>query len=73
MKEELQNFKDNLHPSTTILCEGKAVVMGNVVDAILVRNLYGQEIVWGFFNCDKGKFKGTKLSNDAATEGVAFI
>lgn len=51
---------------------GRATVLGHTVDAILVRNVYGQEIVWGMFGCNRGKFKGT-FSNNAATEGVVYV
>lgn len=69
----LDDFVSNLHPSTDLISTGKATVMGHTVDAALTRNLYGQEIVWGVFNCDRGKFKGKRLSNDAATEGVEYV
>jgi hypothetical protein len=67
----LEAFMTNLHQSTQLLSQGKAVVLGHEVDAVLVRNLYGQEIVWGMFSVDKGKFKG-RLSNSAATEAVQY-
>jgi hypothetical protein len=60
-----------LHPSTEIISKGKAVVLDHTVDAILVRNLYGQEIVWGLFGCSRGKFKGF-LANNANTENVIY-
>ena len=68
----LDEFVRSLHPSTTLISRGKATVLGHTVDAVLVRNLYGQEIVWGMFNCDKGKFKGKRLANSAATEEVVY-
>lgn len=64
-------FLRGLHPSTTVLSRGFATVLGNTVEAVEVRNLYGQHIVWGEFSCNRGKFKG-KLSNNAATEGVSY-
>ncbi len=69
----MNKFVENLHHSTQVLSYGKATVMGNTVDAVLLRNLYGQELVWGYFNCDKGKFKGKRLTNSAATEGVNYV
>ena len=72
MDEQLEEFIASLHPSTTLLSHGTATVMGNKVDAVLVRNLYGQEIVWGVFNVERGKYKGKKLSNSAATEEVEY-
>ena len=72
MDNELNDFVAALHPSSTLLSYGRATVMGHDVDAVLVRNVYGQELVWGFFNCDKGKFKGKPLANSAATEGVSY-
>jgi hypothetical protein len=71
MNEELKAFKDNLHPSATFLSQGKATVLGRTVDAIMIRTLYGQEIVWGHFSVDRGKLRG-KLANNAATEGVDY-
>jgi hypothetical protein len=47
--------------------------MGNEVPAALVRNLYGQEIVWGQFNCDRGKYKGKNLANNANTDEVVYV
>jgi len=70
---QLDEFLRNLHPSTKVLSRGKATVLGNTVPAVLVRTLYGQEIVWGEFNCDRGKFKGKRLTNDAATEEVIYV
>jgi hypothetical protein len=69
----LDEFIANLHPSTKILSRGTATVMGNKVDSVLVRNLYGQEIVWGVFNVERGKYKGKKLTNSAATEEVVYL
>jgi hypothetical protein len=68
----LSDFIAGLHRSTKLLSIGRATVLGRTVDACLVRNLYGQEIVWGPFDCDRGKFKGKKISNNSATEGVAY-
>lgn len=62
----------SFHPSTAVLSVGHATVLGHTVPAVLVRNLYGQEIVWGSFSTFKGKFKG-KPSNSAATEGVVYV
>lgn len=61
-----------LHPSTQVLSVGQATVMGHDVPAILVRNLYGQELVFGQFDCHRGKFKGKRVTNNAATEGVLY-
>jgi hypothetical protein len=71
MAEELEEFVKGLHPSTKLLSTGKAIVMGYTVDAVLIRNLYGQEIVWGMFSVARGKFKG-KLANNANTEDVVY-
>lgn len=68
----LQTFLNNLHPSCTVIGLGTAEVLGNKVDAALIRSLYRQELVWGMFNVEKGKFKGTKLANSASTENVIF-
>jgi hypothetical protein len=68
----LEEFVSNLHSSTTLLERGFATVMENTIDAVLVRNLYGQEIVWGTFNVDRGKYKGNRLTNSASTENVQF-
>lgn len=62
----------NLHRTTTLLSIGNATVMGNIRPAYEVMNLYGQILVWGMFNVDRGKFKGTRLSNNAATEDVVY-
>jgi len=67
----LDDFRANLHPSTQVLSTGTAEVLGHTVDAIQTRNLYGQVIVWGYFGCNRGKFKGG-FSNDAATEDVNY-
>lgn len=72
MNEVLQKFVDNLHPSTELLSTGRAYCQGREVDAVVVRNLYGQEIIWGMFSCDRGKFKG-RLANNANTDGVTYI
>lgn len=68
----LNDFKRDLNPSTMLISTGTATVLGHTVDAILVRNLYGQEIVWGEFGCNRGKFKGG-LSNNAATDEVTYV
>ena len=71
MDDRLQSFIDNIHPSSTVLSYGKATVMEKTVDAVLIRNLYKQEIVWGMFGVSRGKFKG-HLANSANTEGVDY-
>ena len=64
----------NPHKTTTILSRGMATVLGRTVPAVETRNnIYGQTLVWGMFNVERGKFKGTRLSNNAATEGVSYI
>ena len=68
----LEEFVSNLHPSATLVSRGTAEVLGHTVDAVKVRNLYGQEVVWGMFNVDKGKFRGKRLANDCATEEVHY-
>ena len=68
---DLNELLGKLHPSTTVLSMGTATVLGRTVDAVLVKNLYGQELVWGYFGCERGKFKG-KLSQNATTEGVTY-
>ena len=45
--------------------------MDREVDAVLVRNLYGQKIVWGLFSVSRGKFKGG-LANSGNTEDVSY-
>lgn len=72
MSPELQKFVDNLHQSSTLISTGQAEVLGHVVDAVEVKNLYGQMIVWGMFNCVKGKFKGKGLANNANTDDVRY-
>jgi hypothetical protein len=69
----LEDFANNLHLSTQLLSRGTAMVMGHEVEAVKVRNLYGQEVVWGEFNCNRGKFKGNRITNDATTEGVEYV
>lgn len=69
---QVEEIQARLHHSSTLLSIGKAEVMGNVVDAYEVRNLYGQVLVWGMFNVDRGKFKGNRLTNNAATECVKY-
>jgi len=68
----LDNFVKDLHSSATVLGYGRASVLEHDVPAILVRNVYGQELVWGEFSCNRGKFKGL-LSNNAQTEGVTYV
>lgn len=68
----LDDFLSGLNPCSTLLSRGTATVLGREVPAALVRNLYGQEIVWGEFSCFKGKFKG-KLANDANTDEVFYV
>lgn len=72
MDKRLEKFIESIHPSTKLISIGIATVMGNTVDAVLVKNLYGQEIVWGIFNVDKGKYKGNRLANNASVEGVTY-
>lgn len=67
----IEAFVASLHPTSSVINYGQATVMDRTVDAVLVTNLYGQEIVWGLFSVDKGKFKG-KLANNANTEGVEY-
>lgn len=69
----LEDFVNGLGSATKLLSRGKATVLGHTVDAVEVENLYGQRIVWGVFNCVRGKFKGNRLTNNAATEGVEYI
>lgn len=68
----LDNVRRTFHPSTVVLSTGMATVLGHIVPATLVRNVYGQEIVWGNLSTQRGKFKG-KESNSAATEGVRYV
>ena len=65
-------FLAGLHPSTRVLSQGVATVLGHTVDAVLVRNVYGQELVWGDFGTSRGKFKGHR-SQSATTEGVRYV
>jgi hypothetical protein len=67
----VDEFIRSLNSCTEVLSTGRAVVLGQTVAAVEVRNLYGQRIVWGKFGCNRGKFKGT-LSNDASTEEVSY-
>lgn len=71
---DLEEFKNNLHSSSSIVNNGMVMIMDHTVDAVEVRNLYGQHVVWGMFSVDnrKGKFVG-KLANNANTEGVEYI
>lgn len=71
MKTSMEEFLNNLHPSTVVLSQGTATVLGNHMPAVLVRNVYGQELVWGHFSTHRGKFKG-KLSQNATTEEVEY-
>ena len=70
---ELEQFVADLHSSSTLLTKGTATIMDKDVEAVEVKNLYGQHIVWGMFSVDnrKGKFVG-KLANNANTEGVSY-
>jgi hypothetical protein len=54
-----------------LLSKGVATVGDKTVEAVLVRNIYGQEIVWGMFGHDRGKFKGF-LANNASTQRVNY-
>ena len=72
-KSKLDQFVDNLHPTSTLLSRGTATVMEKyIVPAVLVRNMYGQEVVWGQFNCERGKYKGKRLANNANTDEVEY-
>jgi hypothetical protein len=71
VSSKLELFRSGLSSTSVVLSEGIAAVLGHDVPALLVRNLYGQEIVWGEFGCNRGKFKGG-LSNNAATEDVYY-
>lgn len=68
----LEEFVNGLPSCTKLLSRGTATVLGQTVDAVEVETVYGQRIVWGMFNCDKGKFKGKRLTNNAATEEVDY-
>ena len=72
--DELEQFVADRHSSSTLLSKGTAAVMERNVEAVEVKNLYGQHIVWGMFSVDnrKGKFVG-KLANNANTEGVVYV
>ena len=72
MDDELEQFIINLHHTCKIINRGLATVMGNTVDAIEVKNLYNQHIVWGMFSTHREKFKG-KLANNANTDDVEYI
>lgn len=80
MDQKLKDFVSGLHPSTTVLSYGKAhqyEFPERKVDAVEVRNLYGQRIVWGCFSVEHNKsglakFKG-RLANNSNTEGVTYI
>lgn len=72
MGDKLDDFVARLHPSTRVLARGIVHTDdGRSVEGVLVRNLYGQEVVWGYFGRVRGKFKGT-LANSANTEGINF-
>lgn len=60
MNPQFQNFIDDMHPSSIILSYGKALVMDKEVErAVKIRNLYGQEVVWGGCSvCPEGNLKG---------------
>ena len=73
MENELDEFLQHLHHTSKLLSRGHAEVLGHTRPAALVRNLYGQEIVWGVFNCDRGKFKGKRLANNANTDEVNYV
>jgi len=72
MSTELDSFINDLHHTCEVVSRGKAVVMGNTVDAAEIKNLYGQVIVWGLFSCARGKFKGN-LANNANTDEVIYL
>ena len=69
----LEQFLRDLHPTARVISRGEATVLDNTVPAAEVSNLYGQRIVWGVFNVDKGKFKGLRLANDANTDDVSYV
>jgi hypothetical protein len=69
------------HPSTQVLSRGTATVVEEgvplrYVPAVLARNLYGQELVWGEFGFERrknGTFKKwTGIANNANTENVVY-
>lgn len=70
--EQQNNVGRQFHESTEVLSHGTATVMGRDVPAVLVRNVYGQVLVWGKFGTKRGKFTGRE-SNSAATEGVQYV
>lgn len=72
LDELVQRLINGLHPSSTVLSIGIATVAGREHDAVLLRNLYKQEIVWGRFNVERGKYKGKKLANNANTDEVSY-
>ena len=72
MMNTLEQFLNNIHPSTTVISHGYATVMDNTAPAVELKNLYGQHIVWGMFSVSRGKFKGA-LANNANTEDVVYI
>jgi hypothetical protein len=71
MNDLINEFVKGLHSSSKVVGYGTVTVLGNTVDAVVVRNLYGQLIAWGGFSVERGKFKG-KLANNANTEGADF-
>lgn len=71
---DAETIAKGFHRTTTVLSEGVAAVMGNTVPALETHNsIYGQTLVWGMFNVERGKFKGTRLANNASTEGVEYV
>ena len=69
----VNEFLAGLAPCTEVLSTGTATVMGHTVPAVLVRTVYGQELVFGKFNTERGKFKGKRVSQNATTEGVRYV
>lgn len=69
-------FCTGLHKSSQLLSTGTATVLGSEFPAALVRNMYGQELVWGEFGFERKKSgdfkKWTGLSNNAATSEVIY-
>lgn len=69
---KVDEFVRRLHPTTKLLSRGIAFVAEREHDAVQVRNLYGQEIVWGKFNVERGKYKGKRIANNANTDFVSY-
>lgn len=69
---QVSAFAAGLHQTTTLISYGVAAVCGRNHDAVEVRNLYGQHIVWGKFNVERGKYRGKRLANNANTDEVVY-